>query len=84
MKVEVINDHSDLTKEGDVNEWLALVISVDNNMMLLRYCGVDDESQDFWLDIRSKHIHPVGFCFRSRRPLVPPDREYFLNMKYLH
>lgn len=72
MKVEVINDHSELNKEKNPLYWIGTVISVDNNLMLLRYCGNEDEAQDFWFDVRSKHLHPVGYSYRIRRPLVPP------------
>ena len=41
-------------------------------MMLLRYCGCPDSGSDFWFDVRSKHLHPVGWCYRARYRLVPP------------
>jgi len=72
MKVEVINDHSDINKESNVLYWIASVVGVDTNLMLLRYCGYEDETQDFWFDVRSKHLHPIGWCFKVRRPLLPP------------
>ena len=72
MKVEVINDKSDVNKENDVHYWLSTVMDVDRNMMLLRYCACEDESNDFWIDIRSKNVHPVGWCYKNRKGLVPP------------
>lgn len=72
MKVEVTNDHSDLTKETDVSFWLGTVINADQNMVMLRHAGYDNDVSDFWIDIRSKLIHPIGWCYKTRRPLVPP------------
>lgn len=72
MKIEVINDRTDLNKEGNVFYWLSTVIDVDYNMMLLRYSTCKDGSKDFWIDVRSKHIHSVGWCYKNRKPLVPP------------
>lgn len=83
MKVEVINDHTDLTKETDVFHWLATVINVDNNMLLLRYAASENEGNDFWIDIRSKHVHPVGWCYKMRKPLIPPTgRQLICNIQY--
>lgn len=76
MKVEVTNDHSDLTKETDVSFWLGTVINADQNMVMLRHAGYDNDVSDFWIDIRSKLIHPIGWCYKTRRPLVPPPGMY--------
>ena len=72
MKVEVINDHAEVSKEMGVCYWVATVLNVENSMMLLHYAGSEDETSQFWFDIRSKHLHPVGWCYRARRPLAPP------------
>ncbi|XP_012559766.2 scm-like with four MBT domains protein 2 isoform X1 [Hydra vulgaris] len=72
LKVEVINDHSEQNNDSDVCFWVATVINTDCNMMLLRYCGCPDDTSDFWFDVRSKHLHPVGWCYRARYRLVPP------------
>jgi len=84
MKIEVINDHSDLNKETDVYYWLSTVIDVDNNMMLLRYSTYTDDSNDFWIDVRSKHIHPVGWCYKHRKPLVPPSGKRLMEDSWVY
>lgn len=72
MKIEVINDRSDINKEINVSYWLSTVIDVDINMLLLRYSTCEDDTKDFWIDVRSKHVHSVGWCYKNRKPLVPP------------
>ena len=39
----------------------------------LRFEGYGtDSSQDFWINLCSKHVHPVGWCALNSKPLVPP------------
>ena len=39
----------------------------------LRFEGfVDDNSKDFWVDLCSEVVHPVGWCATQGKPLIPP------------
>lgn len=39
----------------------------------LRFEGfVEDSSKDFWVDLCSEEVHPVGWCATQGRPLIPP------------
>ena len=41
--------------------------------MLLRYEGFgQDGSKDFWMNLCSEGIHPVGWCATKGKPLIPP------------
>lgn len=42
----------------------------------LRYEGLeDDASQDFWMNLGSPDIHPIGWCAVNSKLLVPPLSE---------
>jgi hypothetical protein len=42
---------------------------------LLRYEGFGhDSSEDFWTNICSADIHPVGWSAHEGKPMVPPKR----------
>ena len=42
-------------------------------MAQLRYEGFDDDSsKDFWVNLTTYEIHPVGWCASNDKPLVPP------------
>ena len=34
--------------------------------------GFDDESHDFWVNLCSSEVHPVGWCATRGKPLIPP------------
>ena len=77
MKVELANNAHE-ARDEPINEtketlyWVASVINVEQQAMLLRYEGYDeDDSLDFWYDAR-KIVHPVGWCYSVQRRLVPP------------
>ena len=41
--------------------------------VLLRYEGFgQDGSKDFWMNLCSEGIHPVGWCATKGKPLIPP------------
>ncbi|KAJ8298306.1 hypothetical protein KUTeg_024837 [Tegillarca granosa] len=41
--------------------------------VLLRYEGfAEDPTQDFWLNLCTQDVHPVGWCATIGKPLVPP------------
>lgn len=39
----------------------------------MRYEGyANDPSHDFWVNLCTDEVHPVGWCATSGKPLVPP------------
>ena len=73
MKVEVVNCGVDVPKDTETAYWVATIQKVNINMMLLRYEGYEeDDNSDFWFDVRSKNVHPVGWCYSVQRLLIPP------------
>jgi hypothetical protein len=72
LKVEVRNtDHgSKLETEG---YWIASVIQFAGYYVQLRFEGFgSDSSKDFWLNIFTSDIHPVGWCASQGKTLIPP------------
>jgi len=42
----------------------------------MRYEGfAADSSMDFWINLCSKNVYPVGWCAANGKPLVPPKCE---------
>nr|XP_045368542.1 MBT domain-containing protein 1 isoform X5 [Camelus bactrianus] len=53
--------------------WIAGIVKLAGYNALLRYEGFENDSGlDFWCNICSSDIHPVGWCAASGKPLVPP------------
>ena len=72
MKVEVRVQQSALAPYKTY--WVASVISACGSLLLLRYGGYDnDRSGDFWSDMATGELHPIGWCARNGRSLRPPD-----------
>ncbi|XP_013413115.1 MBT domain-containing protein 1 [Lingula anatina] len=70
MKVEVINSDVDLPSTVF---WIATVIRIAGYKALIRYEGFGaDCSKDFWLNLCTQDVHPVGWCATIGKPLVPP------------
>lgn len=73
MKVEVVNCGNDTPRDNETAYWVATILKVNVNMMLLRYEGYEEDGvDDFWFDVRSKNIHPVGWCYSVQKLLIPP------------
>ncbi|XP_065058211.1 MBT domain-containing protein 1-like isoform X2 [Rhopilema esculentum] len=73
MKVEVVNCSNGTPKDNETAYWVATILKVNVNMMLLRYEGYEDDGvDDFWFDVRSKNVHPVGWCYSVQKLLIPP------------
>lgn len=73
MKVEVVNCSIDVVDDTDVAFWVATVIEIKHYRVQLRYEGYEsDPAGDFWFDLRSKNIHPVGWCAKRNKLLIPP------------
>ncbi|XP_013910163.1 PREDICTED: scm-like with four MBT domains protein 2 [Thamnophis sirtalis] len=68
MKLEVANKHNVDTY------WVATTITTCGQLLLLRYCGYEDDRRaDFWCDVMTADLHPVGWCTQNGKVLMPPD-----------
>nr|XP_056702594.1 scm-like with four MBT domains protein 2 [Euleptes europaea] len=68
MKLEVANKHHPDTY------WVATIITTCGQLLLLRYCGYgDDRRTDFWCDVMTADLHPVGWCTQNGKGLMPPN-----------
>ena len=74
MKVEVENTDTDpIPGVFTTAYWVASVIRIQGYKVLLRYEGFgQDGSKDFWQNLCSEGIHPVGWCATKGKPLIPP------------
>lgn len=73
MKLEVAN------KSNPDTYWVATIITTCGQLLLLRYCGYgDDRRADFWCDVMTADLHPVGWCTQNNKVLMPPDGEFCL------
>ncbi|KAM4035327.1 scm-like with four MBT domains protein 2 isoform 2-T3 [Anomaloglossus baeobatrachus] len=68
MKLEVAN------KSNPDTYWVATIITTCGQLLLLRYCGYgEDRRADFWCDVMTADLHPVGWCTQNKKVLMPPD-----------
>ncbi|XP_069085370.1 scm-like with four MBT domains protein 2 isoform X2 [Pleurodeles waltl] len=68
MKLEVAN------KSNPDTYWVATIITTCGQLLLLRYFGYgDDRKADFWCDVMTADLHPVGWCTLNNKVLMPPD-----------
>lgn len=76
MKVEVENtdcDNKGVQGITPYSFWVATVYRICGYKALLRYEGYDDDdSHDFWINLCSSEVHPVGWCATRGKPLIPP------------
>ena len=74
MKVEVENTDTDpIPGVFTTAYWVAGVVRIQGYKVLLRYEGFgQDGSKDFWQNLCSEGIHPVGWCATKGKPLIPP------------
>ncbi|KAL2102605.1 hypothetical protein ACEWY4_001773 [Coilia grayii] len=74
MKLEVAN------KSSPDTYWVATIITTCGQLLLLRYCGYgDDRKADFWCDVMTADLHPVGWCTQNNRVLMPPEDDVYLR-----
>ncbi|XP_038667816.1 scm-like with four MBT domains protein 2 [Scyliorhinus canicula] len=67
MKLEVAN------KSNPDTYWVATIITTCGQLLLLRYSGYgDDRRADFWCDVMTANLHPVGWCSQNKKGLRPP------------
>ncbi|XP_035773551.1 polycomb protein Sfmbt-like isoform X2 [Anopheles albimanus] len=79
MKVEVENTDCDVVQQAVLGGtphsfWVATVLQICGYKALLRYEGFDamESSKDFWVNLCSAEVHPVGWCATRGKPLIPP------------
>ncbi|XP_069130374.1 MBT domain-containing protein 1-like isoform X1 [Argopecten irradians] len=78
MKVEIQNHECDLP---DHAYWIATVVKIAGYKSLMRFEGFgSDSSSDFWMNLCTQDVHPVGWCATIGKPLVPPKS---IQHKYL-
>ncbi|XP_061869021.1 lethal(3)malignant brain tumor-like protein 2 isoform X2 [Colius striatus] len=71
MKVEVLNNDAVLPSRV---YWIASVIQTVGYRALLRYEGFENDSgHDFWCNLGTVDIHPIGWCAINSKILVPPQ-----------
>ncbi|KAJ8361122.1 hypothetical protein SKAU_G00176470 [Synaphobranchus kaupii] len=66
--------------------WVATIITTCGQLLLLRYEGYhDDRRADFWCDIMTAGLHPVGWSRQQGREMRPPEgvREKHENLEAL-
>lgn len=74
MKLEVAN------KSSPDSYWVATIITTCGQLLLLRYSGYgDDRKADFWCDVMTAELHPVGWCTQNNKTLMPPEDNIYLR-----
>uniref|UniRef100_A0A8C9T164 Scm like with four mbt domains 1 n=1 Tax=Scleropages formosus TaxID=113540 RepID=A0A8C9T164_SCLFO len=69
MKLEVC-----VRGEPEGTYWVANIITTCGQLLLLRYEGYhDDRRADFWCDIMTADLHPVGWGKQQGRIMRPPE-----------
>ncbi|CAB1315087.1 unnamed protein product [Coregonus sp. 'balchen'] len=60
--------------EADQPYWVATIITTCGQLLLLRYEGYhDDRRADFWCDIMTSDLHPLGWSRQHGQPMRPPE-----------
>ncbi|XP_041744142.1 scm-like with four MBT domains protein 1 [Coregonus clupeaformis] len=68
MRLEVC-----VRSEPDQPYWVATIITTCGQLLLLRYKGYhDDRRADFWCDVMTSDLHPLGWGRQQGRPMRPP------------
>uniref|UniRef100_A0A3B4WC33 Scm like with four mbt domains 2 n=1 Tax=Seriola lalandi dorsalis TaxID=1841481 RepID=A0A3B4WC33_SERLL len=68
MKLEVAN------KSSPDTYWVATIITTCGQLLLLRFSGYgEDRKADFWCDVMTAELHPVGWCAQNDKALMPPE-----------
>lgn len=68
MKLEVA------VKSDQNTYWVATIITTCGQLLLLRYDGYgEDRKADFWCDILTADLHPIGWCQQNNRILKVPE-----------
>ncbi|XP_050521898.1 polycomb protein Sfmbt-like [Daktulosphaira vitifoliae] len=74
IKVEVVNtDCDNFSEEFPDYFWVASIVYISGYKAKLRYEGYEsDDTSDFWVNLCSTLVHPVGWCATRGKPLIPP------------
>ncbi|XP_072348109.1 lethal(3)malignant brain tumor-like protein 2 isoform X2 [Scyliorhinus torazame] len=71
MKVEILNLDYNLPNKV---YWIAYVIKLAGYKAMLRYEGFENNARhDFWYNLGTADVHPIGWCATFGKPLVPPQ-----------
>ena len=71
MKLEVC-----VRSEADSPYWVANIITTCGQLLLLRYEGYqDDRRADFWCDIMTADLHPLGWSRQGGKTMRAPEGE---------
>lgn len=71
MKLEVC-----VRSEADSPFWVANIITTCGQLLLLRYEGYqDDRRADFWCDIMTADLHPLGWSRQHGKAMRAPEGE---------
>lgn len=71
MKLEVC-----VRSEPDGPYWVANIITTCGQLLLLRYEGYqDDRRADFWCDIMTADLHPLGWSRQHGKIMRAPEGE---------
>uniref|UniRef100_A0A3Q1G8E4 Scm like with four mbt domains 2 n=1 Tax=Acanthochromis polyacanthus TaxID=80966 RepID=A0A3Q1G8E4_9TELE len=74
MKLEVAN------KSSPDTYWVATIITTCGQLLLLRFSGYgEDRKADFWCDVMTAELHPVGWCTQNNKTLMPPEDNIYLR-----
>ncbi|XP_071776693.2 scm-like with four MBT domains protein 2 isoform X1 [Centroberyx gerrardi] len=74
MKLEVAN------KSSPDTYWVATIITTCGQLLLLRFSGYgEDRKADFWCDVMTAELHPVGWCAQNDKTLMPPEDNIYLR-----
>ncbi|XP_076578574.1 scm-like with four MBT domains protein 2 isoform X1 [Chaetodon auriga] len=74
MKLEVAN------KSSPDSYWVATIITTCGQLLLLRFSGYgEDRKADFWCDVMTAELHPVGWCTQNNKTLMPPEDNVYLR-----
>uniref|UniRef100_A0A7N6FK34 SAM domain-containing protein n=1 Tax=Anabas testudineus TaxID=64144 RepID=A0A7N6FK34_ANATE len=69
MKLEVC-----VRSEADNPYWVANIITTCGQLLLLRYEGYqDDRRADFWCDIMTADLHPLGWSRQNGKTMKAPE-----------
>ncbi|XP_059184934.1 scm-like with four MBT domains protein 1 [Centropristis striata] len=69
MKLEVC-----VRSEADSPYWVANIITTCGQLLLLRYEGYqDDRRADFWCDLMTADLHPLGWSHQHRKTMRAPE-----------
>uniref|UniRef100_A0A3Q3SSR3 Scm like with four mbt domains 1 n=1 Tax=Mastacembelus armatus TaxID=205130 RepID=A0A3Q3SSR3_9TELE len=69
MKLEVC-----VRSEAESPYWVANIITTCGQLLLLRYEGYqDDRRADFWCDIMTADLHPLGWSRQHGKPMRAPE-----------